>query len=77
MYQLDLPWLLLLLPVPLLVWWLLPPKRETSTSVRLPFFDQVARAAGVTPSEGSVVARRGWVQTAVLALACDDGREST
>jgi len=69
MYQLDLPWLLLLLPVPLLVWWLLPPKRETSTSVRLPFFDQVARAAGVTPSEGSVVARRGWVQTAVLALA--------
>ncbi len=69
MYQLDLPWLLLLLPVPLLVWWLLPPKRETSTSIRLPFFDQVARAAGVTPSEGSVVARRGWVQTAVLALA--------
>jgi Ca-activated chloride channel family protein len=69
MYQLDLPWLLLLLPLPLLVWWLLPAKRETSASSRLPFFTQVAAAAGVTPSEGSVVARRGWAQTAILILA--------
>ncbi|MDL2402680.1 vWA domain-containing protein [Rhizobium mayense] len=58
MYQLDLPWLLLLLPVPLLVRWLLPAYRQTSASVRLPFFEQVAEAAGVRPTEGSVVARR-------------------
>ena len=69
MYQLELPWLLLLVPLPLLVWWLVPPKRETSASIRLPFFDQVAAAAGVTPGAGSVVARRPWPQTVVLALA--------
>lgn len=38
MYQLELPWLLLVLPAPVLVWWLLPPHRETSASIRLPFF---------------------------------------
>ncbi|WP_179040139.1 vWA domain-containing protein [Rhizobium leguminosarum] len=78
MYQLDLPWLLLTLPAPLLVWWLLPPHRETSASIRLPFFSQVAEAAGVRPTDGSVIARRTWLQVmcegtawclVVLALA--------
>jgi len=69
MYQLDLPWLLLALPVPLLVWWLLPPHRETSASIRLPFFTQVAEAAGVRPTEGSVVAHKTWPQFVCEALA--------
>lgn len=62
MYQLDHPWLLLALPAPLLVWWLLPPHRESSAAIRLPFFSQVAAAAGVRPTDGSVVARRSWLQ---------------
>lgn len=69
MYQLDLPWLLLLLPAPLLVRWLLPPHRETSASIRLPFFELVAKAAGMSPTEGSVVPRRSWPQAIVEGLA--------
>ncbi|MCJ9723899.1 VWA domain-containing protein [Agrobacterium sp. SHOUNA12C] len=69
MYQLDHPWLLFVLPAPLLVWWLLPAYRETSASVRLPFFDQVAEAAGVRPTEGSVIARRTWPQLACESLS--------
>ncbi len=69
MYQLEHPWLLLLLPLPLLVWWLLPPHRETSASIRLPFFDQVTRAAGVQPTEGSVVPRRPRLQIMAEGLA--------
>ncbi|MFC5755636.1 vWA domain-containing protein [Rhizobium sp. GCM10022189] len=69
MYQLDLPWLLVLLPLPLLVFWLLPARRETSASIRLPFFTEVARAAGVQPSEGSIVARRSWPQTVAEGAA--------
>jgi Ca-activated chloride channel family protein len=69
MYELAYPWLLLVLPVPLLIWWSLPPHRETSASIRLPFFDAVAEAAGVTPTEGSVVPKRSWPQTTVEALA--------
>lgn len=69
MYELDHPWLLLLLPLPLLVWWLLPPHRETSASIRLPFFDAVAKASGVTPSEGAVIPHQSWPQTVVETLA--------
>ncbi len=69
MYQLDFPWLLLILPAPLIVWWLLPAHRETSASIRLPFFNEVARAAGVEPTEGSVVPKRSWMQAAVDLIA--------
>ncbi|WP_037079926.1 VWA domain-containing protein [Rhizobium sp. CCGE 510] len=69
MYELAFPWLLLALPVPLIVWWVLPAHRETSASIRLPFFDKVAEAAGVTPSAGSVVSRRALPQTLVEGAA--------
>ena len=54
MYQLDYPWLLALLPLPILVWRLLPPYREETASVRLAFFAEVARAAGMKPAPGAL-----------------------
>ena len=68
MYQLDYPWLLILLPLPLLVWWLLPPYREESASVRIPFFEEVTRAAGIAPTTGSLVARRTWPEILIGAI---------
>jgi Ca-activated chloride channel homolog len=68
LYQLDYPWLLALLPVPLLIWWLVPPYREETASIRLPFFDEVAKAAGVTPTEGSVVRRMNLAQRLVAPV---------
>lgn len=62
MYQLEYPWLLALLPLPLFAWWLLPPYREETASVRLPFFGEVARAAGLTPAPGAVVPTMNWLQ---------------
>ncbi|WP_349962387.1 VWA domain-containing protein [Rhizobium sp. ZPR3] len=69
MYQLDLPWLLVLVPLPLVVRWLFPPHHATSPSVRLPFFDEVAKAAGVTPARGSIAARRSRSQIIVETIA--------
>lgn len=69
MYQLDYPWMLLLLPLPLLVWWIVPAHRETSASVRFPFFKQVTGAAGLAPSEGAVVPKRTWPQAIAESLA--------
>ena len=69
MFQLDLPWLLVLLPLPLLVRWLLPPYRQETASVRLPYFDEIAQAAGVSPTRGSVVPRADWGQR-LLAPLC-------
>ena len=69
MYELQYLWLLLLLPLPLLIRWLLPPHQETSASIRLPFFKEIAGAAGIEPSEGSVVRKKPWIETTVLAIA--------
>lgn len=69
MYQLEYPWLLALLPLPLLVWWLVPPYREQTAAVRIPFFGEVAEAAGVMPTQGSVVPRKNWMQR-LLAPLC-------
>jgi Ca-activated chloride channel family protein len=68
-YQLDYPWLLVLLPVPLLVWWLAPPYREETASIKLPFFSEVADAVDVMPTAGAVVLRTNWLQK-LLAPVC-------
>ncbi|MBQ9353096.1 VWA domain-containing protein [Phyllobacterium sp.] len=69
MYQLDYPWLLVLLPLPLLIWWIVPPYKEQTTAVRIPFFEEVARAAGVVPTTGSLVSQRSVLQTLSASLA--------
>jgi Ca-activated chloride channel family protein len=60
--ELELPWLLLLLPAPLLVWLALPAYRERQESVRIPFFEDAATASGQSPSPGAVVPRNNWLQ---------------
>ncbi|GJG96959.1 VWA domain-containing protein [Cupriavidus pauculus] len=63
------PWMFVLLPLPLLVWWRLPAYRETSASVRLPFFGEVASAAGLQPAAGAHVPRRGLLLHLLAPLA--------
>jgi hypothetical protein len=66
--ELELPWVLLLLPAPLLVWLLLPAHRERQESVRLPFFEDAAAATGRKPSSGAVVLRLNWLQRILAPL---------
>ena len=68
MFELAWPWLLPLLPLPILAWWLLPPYRARQASVQIPFFDRLAAATGQTPQRGAVVLRRRAVQMIVAAL---------
>jgi Ca-activated chloride channel family protein len=63
------PWLGLLLPLPLLVWWWLPPYRERVESLQVPRFGETASAAGKVPSPAAVVLRRTWLQWIVAPLA--------
>jgi Ca-activated chloride channel family protein len=66
--ELAYPLALLLLPLPLLAWWLLPPHRERVSSLRVPFFEEVVNAAGARASAGAVVLRRRVLQTVIAAL---------
>jgi Ca-activated chloride channel family protein len=63
------PWLLALLPAPLLVRWLMPAHREPTTGLRVPFLDRLACLTGQTPTEGAIVSRRGWLAVICLAAA--------
>ena len=63
------PWAFLLLPLPLAVWWSAPPYREETRALRVPFFKNVAEAAGQTPAQGAVERPRGRLQMAV-AIIC-------
>ncbi|MFJ2280207.1 vWA domain-containing protein [Pseudomonas sp. NPDC087803] len=50
MWQLDYPWLLLLLPLPWLAYRYLPAYQEARSAVRVPFFGAMSRAVGEAPS---------------------------
>ncbi|CAM5187298.1 Ca-activated chloride channel family protein OS=Bosea thiooxidans OX=53254 GN=ARD30_11830 PE=4 SV=1 [Bosea thiooxidans] len=63
------PWIGLLAPLPLLVWYVLPAHAERHAGLRVPFFDRLARLSGQQPYSGGVVARRHLGRLLLLALA--------
>ena len=69
MYRLEFAWLLSLLPLPLLIWRLLPPYRVETASVRLAFFAEVARASNVKPASGALIPETNLAQK-ILAPIC-------
>lgn len=69
MISLGFPWALILLPLPLLVWWFVPPHRQQVPALRFPFFRRIVAAAGADAAPGSVVMRRSAVQM-FAAAAC-------
>jgi Ca-activated chloride channel family protein len=68
MFEFAWPWMLVLLPLPLLAWWLLPPYRARQASVQIPFFDRFAAATGQTPQRGAVVLQRRAIQMIAAVL---------
>ena len=69
MLTLAYPWLLLLLPLPLLIRRFVPPHRESRQGLLVPFLDRLARGSGQTPATGAVVMHGGWLRASALVLA--------
>jgi Ca-activated chloride channel homolog len=67
-YRLEYPWLLALLPLPLLIYWLLPAYKEEQDSLRLTFFHYISSSLGLTPQPGAVVPRTNWVQKLIAPI---------
>lgn len=66
MWKFDFPWMFVLLPLPLFVWWLVPAYRTRASAVRVPFFHEMAQAAGEKPAPGGVRLRRNWLQRVLM-----------
>src|SRR5262245_42572418 len=62
------PWLLALLPLPLLLHAFLPAFRQSRAAVIVPFLDRLVALTGRQPARGAVVARPPLVQQLVLWL---------
>ncbi len=62
------PWVFLMLPLPYLVWRVVPPFRERVRGLRAPFFRALVAAIGETPREGAVIQRHRRSDTAVALL---------
>jgi Ca-activated chloride channel family protein len=69
MYRLEYPWLLVLLPLPLLIYWLMPPYKEEQDSLRLTFFHYISSSLGLTPQPGAIIPRTNWLQRIIAPLA--------
>lgn len=65
----DKPWLLALLPLPLILRYILPPFRDSRKAVRVPHFDVLVKSVDAKPSKGAVVRTRSFWQ-AVIYLVC-------
>lgn len=68
MIELHFPLALLLLPAPVLVWWLVPPYRQSVRSLRFPFFRRLVAAAEAEARGGSRVVARRMGQMIVAAV---------
>lgn len=69
MYEFAYSWVLLVLPLPLVIYWLLPTYKEDRDSVRFTFFNAILRATGLKASPGAVVPRSNSLQK-ILAPVC-------
>ncbi|MCV6584863.1 MAG: VWA domain-containing protein [Marinibacterium sp.] len=69
MISLAAPWALLVAPLPLLVWWLVPARQNRVAALRLPFFRQIVAATGVEPRAGATILTRRRLQM-VAAVLC-------
>lgn len=63
------PWLFLLLPLPLVVWWLVPPYSIARQGLVVPFLKRLAEQTGQQPQAGAVVMRGSWLRGMILSLA--------
>lgn len=63
------PWLLVLLPLPLLVRWLSPAHREARPGLRVPFLERLARLTDRRPASGAVVPAASRLRAVSVTLA--------
>ena len=68
MFEFAYIWVFLLLPLPLLVFWLVPPLKQRKEALKYPTFGDVEKATGEKASSGAWISRRNIVQWIVLSL---------
>lgn len=67
--ELAYPWWFVILPLPLLIYYLVPAYRTKQQAIKVPFFQQLVDAIGETPSEGASQLTPSWWQRMTLLIS--------
>ncbi|WP_281615465.1 VWA domain-containing protein [Flammeovirga sp. SubArs3] len=72
MYELAYPWMFALLPLPILIWWLMPAYRQKKDALYYPKFEELTETTGLKAQKSATVLKRKWFQYTInfLAWAC-------
>ncbi|PIB35708.1 magnesium chelatase [Reichenbachiella sp. 5M10] len=68
-FHIAFPWALALLPVPLLVYWLLPSLHMRSAALLLPTYHKAVEYTGQKPKKSAFVKRRGFFSWLILMMS--------
>jgi Ca-activated chloride channel family protein len=68
-FEIAYPWVFLLLPLPLLVYWLLPALKMRSASLTLPTYQKAIDYTRQKPKRSALIKSRGWLRWLVLLLS--------
>jgi len=68
MFEFGYIWVFLLLPLPLVVFWLLHPLKQRKEALKFPTFHEVEKTTGQKASSGAWISRRNVLQWIVLSL---------
>jgi Ca-activated chloride channel family protein len=68
MLTLAYPWILLLLLLPIFIYWFSPPHREPRESLVVPFLSRLAIETGREPGLGAIVMHGRWLRTISVTL---------
>lgn len=63
------PWCFLLLPIPLIIYRLIPAYRTKQAAIKVPFFDTLVDALGEKPTEGASQLTPQWWQRVILLIS--------
>ena len=68
MFEFGYIWVFFLLPLPLLVYWLLPPLKQRKEALKYPGFREAEAASGQKASSGAWISKRNMLQWSFLTL---------
>lgn len=65
-FQFAYPLVALLIPLPFLIYWLLPPIKNRSSALKFPYFSRVAEVTNSKPKKASYIKKRNWLSWFIM-----------
>lgn len=67
-FEIAYPWVFFLIPLPLLIYWLLPALKMRSASLMMPTFQKAIEYTGEKPKKAALVKKRGFLTWLILLI---------